>query len=136
MRIYQCVFLLRGLGSELRDLQRFTTTTKLVRHIEEIVRQSAKLQRTTPSPPLFKDTRGQKKWLFWYHQHGCTRTWQRLKYYVTPKFCTWCVNSVKKPGKVRFKVFPRKFLRREVLLQVHVTRFFIFFLNFVRETGS
>ena len=38
MRIYQCVFLLRGLGSELRDLQRFTTTTKLVRHIEEIVR--------------------------------------------------------------------------------------------------
>ena len=39
MRIYQCVFLSRGLGSELRDLQRFTTTKKLaVRHIEEIAR--------------------------------------------------------------------------------------------------
>ena len=38
MRIYQCVFLSRGLGSELRDLQRFTTTTKPVRHIEEIAR--------------------------------------------------------------------------------------------------
>ena len=46
------------------------------------------------------------------------------------------MNFVKKQGKVRFKVFPFKFVRREVLLQVHVTRFFFFFFNFVRETGS
>ena len=38
------------------------------------------------------------------------------------------MNFVKKPGKVRFKVFPRKFVRLEVLLQVHVTRSFFFFL--------
>ena len=68
-------------------------------------RNSKIICKITPSPPLFKeDTRGQKKWLFWYHQHGCTRTWQRLKYYVTPKFCTWCVNFVKKPGKLRFSL--------------------------------
>ena len=46
------------------------------------------------------------------------------------------MNFVKKPGKVRFKVFPFKFVRREVLLQVHVTRSFFFFFNFMRETGS
>ena len=39
------------------------------------------------------------------------------------------MNFVKKPGKVRFKVFPFKFVRREVLLQMHLTRFFFFFFN-------
>ena len=65
----------------------------------------------TLASPLKRRYERTKKWLFWYHQHGCTRTWQRLNYYVTPKFCTWCVNFVKKPGKVRFKVFPRKFVK-------------------------
>ena len=43
------------------------------------------------------------------------------------------MNLTRTQGRVIFKVFPFKFVKREILFQVQVT---CYFFNFVRETGS